>query len=229
VNETTPVALVLAAGQGRRVGGDVPKQLLMLGGRPVIMHAIEQHLRLGHRVVTVVAPTTRAEIDDLLTRRLGDHRVTVVAGGATRRESVLAGVRAIPPDTGADTAVVLRNAASPNTPDPVVIACVDGVAETDGMQAFRPSDTTTILRRGERLEQMLARSTTGFTCDPTVYRRRLLDAIGEAMEAGDPGDTTLDIARRLGAEIGLVESPASNIKITTADDLDRLAVLMGDD
>jgi 2-C-methyl-D-erythritol 4-phosphate cytidylyltransferase len=226
VSPTTPVALVLAAGTGNRVGGAVPKQLLPLAGKPVIIHALEQHARLGHHVIVVVAAAALTEIEELLKQHLAQCSVVLVAGGATRRESVLAGIAAVPAETGERTAVVLRNAASPNTPDAVVEACVAGVADMDGMQAYRPSETTTILHHEGRLEQLLSRSATGFTCDPTVYRRELLDAIGVAMTTGGPGDTTLDIAQRLGADIGLVESPESNIKITTAGDLERLAAAM---
>ncbi len=62
MTDTTPVAIVLAAGKGERIGGDRPKQLLDLGGRPVVVHALDQHLRLGHRLVVVVSAASRPAI-----------------------------------------------------------------------------------------------------------------------------------------------------------------------
>lgn len=222
----TPVAVVLAAGKGVRVGGDVPKQLLDLGGRPVLEHALAQHHRLGHHLVVVVSDASRPAVDAWATTVEGPAP-TIVTGGATRRASVLAGIDAVPGDTAAEAAVLLRNAASPNTADDVVLGCIEMVTVTDGAQAYVPSEATTFERDGDRLQRVIPRADTGFTCDPTVYRRELLDAIAAELRAGTDGETTLDIARRLDATIGLVESPADNIKITTAADLDRVRAAMG--
>lgn len=226
MSDTTPVAIVLAAGKGERIGGDRPKQLLELGDRPVLVHALDQHVRLGHRLVVVVSTASRPLVEYWAEQSAGVAPI-VVEGGATRRASVLAGIDGIPADTSADAPVLLRNAASPNVPDHVVIDCAAGVADTDGVQAFVPSEATTFERRGDRLERVLVRADTGFTCDPTAYRRELVDRIAAELRASDEGETTLDIARRLGAVIGLVESPVGNIKITTPGDLEAVRELMG--
>lgn len=221
-----PVAIVLAAGRGIRAGTQLPKQLLRLGGRPVMAHAVEQHLRLGHHVILVVSDDVRGEAEATLEALDAGAGAELVRGGATRRESILAGVAAIPADVGPADAVILRNAASPNTPDDLITACVNGLAINDGMQAYMASDATTFIHADGRLESLVPRSATGFTCDPTVYRRELIDSIARELEVDDVGETTLDVARRLGASIGIVESPADNIKITTAEDLERVAEAM---
>ncbi|MFT5202502.1 MAG: 2-C-methyl-D-erythritol 4-phosphate cytidylyltransferase [Candidatus Aldehydirespiratoraceae bacterium] len=222
---TTPVAVVLAAGKGVRVGSDIPKQFLELDGRPVVVHALEQHVRLGHYVVLVVSSDRRAEIDAILDRHLNDADISIVDGGATRQGSVAAGFGAIPAVTAKTSAVILHNAASPFTPDALVSACVAGLADFDGMQGYVPSNETTFTHDGTRLEQLIPRAAAGFTCDPTVYRRELVDKISD--ELSGTGETTLDIATRLGARIGIVESPATNIKITTPGDFERVAAAMG--
>lgn len=222
---TTPVAIVLAAGKGVRVGGDIPKQFLELDGRPVVVHALEQHVRLGHHVVLVIGSDHRTEIEAILDAHLEDATVSIVDGGATRQDSVAAGFAAIPAATAKTTAVILHNAASPNTPDALVAMCVAGLADFDGMQGYVPSSETTFTHDGTLLERLIPRATAGFTCDPTVYRRELVDQIAD--ELSGTGETTLDIAARLGARIGIVESPATNIKITTPGDLHRVAAAMG--
>ena len=233
MTDPTTVAIVLAAGKGVRVGGDLPKQLLPLGDRPVLVHALDQHRRLGHQLIIVVSDASRPVVDEWVagassaSGSTDGHPPTVVPGGATRRASVLAGIDAVSEDTDASTAVLLRNAASPNTPDEVVIACAAGVANAEGMQAYVASEATTFEHADGRLERVIPRSSTGFTCDPTAYRRALLSRIADELRASDDGETTLDIARRLGATIGLVESPADNIKITTPGDLERVRVAMG--
>lgn len=214
----TPIAIVLAAGKGERVGGEQPKQLRVVGGKPLAAHALDQHLRLGHRVVLVVPEALAGEFVAVVAGR----DVETVIGGATRRESVIAGFGAIAADTHVDTPVILRNAASPNVPDELVEACLAGLDSHYGMQAYRASEETTIVHDGRTIEQVVPRSATGFTCDPTVYRYSLAHDIHQELAASTDGETTLDIARRLGATIGLVASPPSNIKVTTMDDLDRV-------
>lgn len=189
-------------------------------------HALDQHSRLGHHVIAVVSEETEDEIGAYVGELLECHSVEIVRGGATRRESVLAGIEAIPPVTAPDTGVFLRNAASPNTPDCLLSACLDGVHDHDGIQAFVRSNETTFIRAHQNLDWVIARDVTGFTADPTAYRRELLERIADQLRGEDSGETTIDIARRLGANIGLAESPRTNIKLTTADDLLRLELAM---
>jgi 2-C-methyl-D-erythritol 4-phosphate cytidylyltransferase/2-C-methyl-D-erythritol 2,4-cyclodiphosphate synthase len=219
---------VLAAGKGTRVGGDRPKQLMDLLGRPIVIHALEQHHRLGHHVIVVVSESTQAPIEEMVAEFLPGAAIRLIRGGDTRRESVMAGVDAIPPATHPHTGVVLRNAASPNTPDSLIESCIKGMETHDGMQAYVPSNETTFIRANDNLDWLIARDVTGFTVDPTVYRCELIRGVAEQMRTGGLGETTLDIARRLHANIGLVESPRSNFKLTTARDLHRLEVAMLD-
>lgn len=221
-----PVAIVLAAGTGSRFGANRPKQLLPLLGRPVLIHSLDQHTRLGHYVVTVVSESTHEEIAGHIDDHLPDREIHMVVGGSTRRESVLAGIEAVPDDMDPDAAAILRNAASPNTPDELIESIVGGIGEHDGMQAFVRSNETTFVRANANLDWVISRDITGFTVDPTAYRLSLLQRIAQEMRGGESGETTLDMARRLGANIGLVESPRSNIKLTTSDDLGRLLVYM---
>jgi len=224
---STPVAIVLAAGKGVRTASDRPKQVLPLGDRPVMAYAVDQHLRMGHRVVLVVSDAVRGVAREVVGAHPSGGAVAVVEGGATRRESVLAGIAAIPTDADETTAVILRNAASPNTADSVIESCLAGLSDHDGMQAYLASDSTTFIHDGVSLRTLVPRRETGFTCDPTVYRNALVRSVADEMRAGVDGETTLDIARALGASIGIVESSADNIKITTPDDLHRVAVAMG--
>jgi 2-C-methyl-D-erythritol 4-phosphate cytidylyltransferase/2-C-methyl-D-erythritol 2,4-cyclodiphosphate synthase len=85
------VALIVAAGQGVRSGGTVPKQFAMLAGKPMIAHsyaALAAHPAIDHVVVAIGAGQA-----DALSAALGD--VDHVTGGATRRLSVRAGLEAL--------------------------------------------------------------------------------------------------------------------------------------
>jgi 2-C-methyl-D-erythritol 4-phosphate cytidylyltransferase len=214
--------MILAAGEGNRFGASKPKQLLELHGRPLFAYALHQHVTSGHQTVIVVSESTKKTIMDYIARVFGNAGIVVVAGGATRRESILAGIDAIPLETPPRTGVLLRNAASPNIPTTVIDQVVRGLETVDCVQAYIPSSGTTFLHEDGRLERLYDRATTGLTVDPTGYNIELLRQIGQAMESSRDGETTLDIARSLGAEISLVESPSTNIKLTVPTDMARL-------
>ena len=228
VEPTTPVAIVLAAGTGSRMAADRPKQLLDLGGRPVLVHAVERHVARGDHVVLVAGRSIRAEVDEVLARHLAGAGVVVVTGGDTRRDSFLAGVDAVPSATGDRTGVIVQNAASPNTPPWLVAACLDRLADADGAQAYLPTQLTTFTHADGELRELHDRDRTGTTADPTVYRRSLLDRIAATLREGGErsSGTTLDVARRLGARIAVVESPPGNLKVTQPGDLERVARAM---
>ncbi len=214
------IALVLAAGSGSRFGATLPKQLLMLRDRPVFCYSIDRHHALGHRVIIATSAETAGPIRDHVSRL--DGAIEVVRGGATRRASLLASIDAIGEGVAPDTPVVLQNAASPNTPAAVTEAAIAGLEDHDGMVAYTPSEKTAFAHSDGLVTEVHQRSSMGFTTDPTAYRLSYLRRIEEVLRSRLSGDMSLDIACELGGRIGVVESPPSNIKLTTPGDLERL-------
>ncbi|MDA0721028.1 MAG: 2-C-methyl-D-erythritol 4-phosphate cytidylyltransferase, partial [Proteobacteria bacterium] len=92
----TTTAIIVAAGRGTRAGGDIPKQWQYLGGRSIAALAMQpfaDHPRVAH-LVLVLHP------DDLASDLWRDTpTASVVAGGATRKDSVMAGLAAVPDTT----------------------------------------------------------------------------------------------------------------------------------
>lgn len=125
------VALVVAAGSGVRLGGEGPKALRPLAGRPLIRHAIEALVAGGVRRLVV---TIREQDRALFTEALADVEISadvdvpveLVAGGAERQDSVRLGLSALA-DSGARI-VLVHDAARPLVPVGVVRAVIDAVA-----------------------------------------------------------------------------------------------------
>ena len=89
-------AVIVAGGSGTRMGGDVPKQFMLLDGKPVLMHTLQKFS--GCRIVLVL-PAEQIQYWRGLCRAYGcqvEHQV--VAGGDTRTDSVLCGLRHVPDD-----------------------------------------------------------------------------------------------------------------------------------
>src|SRR5262249_35422765 len=114
-------AVVPAAGRGERLGGEVPKAFRLLGGAPLLVHAVGALRASRHvRLVVVAAPADRlAEVAALL-----GPAVVAVRGGASRQASEAAAVAALPSDVDV---VLVHDAARPLVPLPVVDAVAEAV------------------------------------------------------------------------------------------------------
>ncbi|MDH6116938.1 2-C-methyl-D-erythritol 4-phosphate cytidylyltransferase [Kitasatospora sp. GAS204A] len=130
-------AVVPAAGRGERLGPGAPKALRDLGGAPLLVHAVRALARSRAVGLVVVAapPQGVAEVLSLLdSHGLDGKDIRVVAGGATRQESVRLGLAAIPEST---EIVLVHDAARPLVPVEVVDAVVAAVRA--GAEAVVPA------------------------------------------------------------------------------------------
>ncbi|PQZ85968.1 bifunctional enzyme IspD/IspF [Arthrobacter sp. MYb227] len=124
--------IVVAAGAGTRLGYGIPKALVQLNGRSLLEHALDNIAESSNidQVIVVLPPD-----DTELTRRCKAHRVNphIVDGGATRNDSVQAGLSCLAPQT---QAVLIHDAARCLTPGTVF----DAVAQTlaSGAKAVIP-------------------------------------------------------------------------------------------
>jgi 2-C-methyl-D-erythritol 4-phosphate cytidylyltransferase len=213
--------VVVAAGQGRRVGGE-PKQFRLLAGRPVVAHALDPFR--NHPAVVEVMLVLPAECVAAPPAWLADlgARVRLVEGGAERADSVEAGLRALGP---AATVVLVHDGARPFA-DPDVIDRVIEVARggrgaiaalpvSDTLKAAGPGagDSTVVRRTVSRENLWRAQTPQG------VPRELLTRALRSARARGvTPTDDSAAVEAE-GAEVILVADVARNLKITTAADL----------
>jgi len=125
--ETPVSALIVAAGSGSRMGGDVPKQFRMIAGKSVLAHAVDamtSHPRVS-AVRVVVGPGQMAQAR----QALGDRDVgDMIAGGAERADSVAKGLAALPEDS----IVLVHDAARPFCPPLVIDRLLDALEKADG-------------------------------------------------------------------------------------------------
>ncbi len=124
------VALIVAAGAGSRVGGVQPKQYRLLRGKPMLWHSFAA--LAGHPAIDQVYVAIGAgQADEAKAALAGLADAVFVQGGATRRESVFLGLKAIAADGGTDR-VFIHDAARPFLPPSVIDALSDALAEAAG-------------------------------------------------------------------------------------------------
>ncbi|KOU46294.1 2-C-methyl-D-erythritol 4-phosphate cytidylyltransferase [Streptomyces sp. NPDC060334] len=123
-------AVIPAAGRGLRLGPGAPKALRTLGGIPMLIHAVRAmaRSRAVSLVVVVAPPDDAPEVRRMLDEHALPERteVLVVPGGATRQESVRAGLDALPADV---CAVLIHDAARPLVPVDTVDSVVEAVRQ----------------------------------------------------------------------------------------------------
>jgi 2-C-methyl-D-erythritol 4-phosphate cytidylyltransferase len=214
------VAVVVAAGSGSRLGGDVPKALRMIGGRPVVEVAVERALASASidAVVVVVPPGSEDVVRELFAT--ADGSVVVVAGGSTRQRSVAAGLAALGDDVDV---VAVHDAARPFASPALFTTVVEAVqAGADAAVPVMPLvDTVKRVHEGSIVgtepREGLALAQTPQACRADLLRAAIANADASDLDFTDDSG----LMEWAGASVRTVDGEPANVKITTASDLAR--------
>jgi 2-C-methyl-D-erythritol 4-phosphate cytidylyltransferase len=218
-------AVVVAAGRGDRLGLDRPKAFAKLNGRPLLAESLER-LEASDWVeaIVIVAPPDWEEPSILVAEELGAGKVAAcVPGGATRAESVRAGVAEVEPDA---LVALVHDAARPLLPEEVVERVLAPLGEGwDGaIPALPVADT--LKRAGEDGSVVETVDRTGLHAVQTP-QAFLAPVLREALagELDDAGDCAALVERR-GGRILVVEGDRRLLKVTTQADLAFVETLL---
>lgn len=218
-------AVVVAAGRGDRLGLDRPKAFAKLGGRPLLAESLERLERSDWvDSIVVVAPEEWEEPSILLAEEIGAGKVTAcVPGGATRAESVRAGVAEI----GAEAlAVIVHDAARPLLVEGVVERVLAPLGEGwDGAVPALPV-ADTLKRAGDDGTILETVDRTGLHAVQTP--QAFLAAVLRDALAGDLADASdcAALVERRGGRVRVVEGDRRLLKVTTQADLDFVESLL---
>jgi 2-C-methyl-D-erythritol 4-phosphate cytidylyltransferase/2-C-methyl-D-erythritol 2,4-cyclodiphosphate synthase len=215
------VAIIAAAGQGRRFGSGQPKQLIKVGGRTILERSVEAFARSArvNELIVALPAGTDSSITSAL-RALGKP-LRVVEGGERRQDSVANAFDAAP--AHADV-VVIHDAARAFVSGGLIERTIDAALETGAAIAAAPARDT--IKRGTHtgehvvVADTIPRDEVYLAQTPQAFRR---DVLAEAVELGRSGIEATDeamLAERAGHPVRIVESDESNLKVTTRKDLE---------
>ena len=215
-------AIVLAAGEGRRVGAALSKSYLPLAGRPLVLRTLDR-MFASPRIANVILMVGAADFDRCQTMLRGDPALKDRAwilqiGGATRQESARRGLEKI---SGAADLVAIHDAARPFVSVELIERCVDAAAAHGAAVPGLPArDTIKIVSPERWIETTPDRAGLWEIQTPQVFARDLIVA-AHAKAAQDRMECTDDamVVERFGKPVFVVEGETTNIKVTVPEDL----------
>ena len=223
-------AIVLAAGQGRRMGGNVSKQYLELAGKPIIYYTLEafQNSPLIDSIVLVTGPEQMAWCKEELVHKYNLTKVdTITTGGSERYISVWNGLQVIEDDmTQADREgiVFIHDGVRPFIDEGILSRTMEAAYLYGACVAAMPvKETIKIADENGFVESTPARNRVWGIQTPQVFDFRLAyGAYQAAMESGrtDMTDDAMIVESFTDVKVKLVEGSYENIKITTPEDLE---------
>lgn len=222
------IALIVAAGSGSRMGQDLPKQYLTLGGKPVLRHCLEAFM--AHPGISGVRVVINASFRDLYDQAAaGLDLLAPVQGGKTRQESVRLGLESLASE--APDYVLIHDAARPFIDAGTIDRTIDALARHAGALVAVPVVDT--LKRGRADGDVTFSGTTVDRAGlyraqtPQGFRfREILAAHREAANAGPEMTDDAAVAEAVGLDVVLVTGHEDNFKITNPADLARAEHLM---
>ncbi len=215
-------AIVPAAGLGRRVGGNVPKQFRLLKGIPVLVRTLLNltHGGLIDRLILVVPPGTEDWCQkEIVASYSLPPIIQIVPGGAERQESVFLGLQSAP--VGTDI-VVIHDAVRPFVSADILRRTIEAAREFRAAVAAVPAvETIKVVESGFTVKTPV-RDTLWIAQTPQTFERDLIaEGVRRAVDDGVRATDDAMLVERLGVQVRVVVSYPENIKITTTEDLAR--------
>ncbi len=206
-------AVIVAAGEGGRLGGRTPKQFLALGEIPVLewsVRAFGGHSSIGELVV-VLPPDRTSLLPDWL-----PPEVTVARGGATRGASVRAGLAAL---KGEPECVLVHDGARPFASTELISRVIEAARGGPAIPVIPIDDTVKRVDESGFVVETLMRDTLRRAQTPQGFPLGVLVRAHAAAEASSESTDDAVLCERLGVPVSTVEGDPHNVKITTPHDL----------
>ncbi len=223
-------AIVLAAGQGKRMGSSVHKQFLELKGHPVLYYSLQafQDSPLVERMILVTGETEISYVKEEIVEKYQFDKVTdVIAGGAERYASVWNGLQTLErklTEEEKDGFVFIHDGVRPFIHEEILRRAYDAVEEHHACVVGMPSKDTVKIADAEGFVRTTpARSLVWNIQTPQVFDFRLAhQAYAELEKSGrtDATDDAMIVEAFTDTKVKLVEGSYENIKITTPEDLE---------
>ncbi len=214
-------AVIAAGGTGTRIGSQLPKQFIQIGGKPILLWTVEAVLSVESVFEVIIALPSEhiAQAETILSQRKWKTPVVCVPGGETRQESVFHGVQRVSP--GADL-IMVHDAVRPFCSRETSLRVLEAAWRTGAAIPGLPvTETIQRVSRGGRVLKTAPREELYTIQTPQCFHGTVLRAALErASREGFEGTDESSVVRWSGHPVTVVEGAAENIKITRPLDLE---------
>jgi len=219
--------IIVAAGQGVRMGADVPKQFLELGGKPVLAHTL---MVFDHssEVEHIVLCLPDSEIDfcrsDILTSLGLKTPISLVAGGQRRQDSVYNALKTLE----GDHIVLIHDGVRPFVTQDIIKACIEGAVQWGAcIPTIAVTDTLKRVDADGCIQQTVSRKGLHMAQTPQAFRLSVIKPAHQtARENGWLVTDDASLVERMGLTVRVIPGSPHNIKITTPEDLRRAEAIL---
>lgn len=206
-------AIILAGGDGLRVGGNIPKQFMTIDGAPLLQFSVTTFLE--HESIDKVIIVSRP--DDCKQVAIDYPSCTVIEGGETRRESATRGVEA----AQGSTVVLLHDAARPFVSSGTITTCLEALGSHDAAApVLGMADSVIQMKQGR--PSFINREALRSTQTPQVFKYPVIKKAQEHITRNHMGKGVTDeiglVLKHINATIALVPGDSFNFKVTTKAD-----------
>lgn len=215
-------AIVVAAGEGHRMGGALSKPYRPIGGRAMVLHTLDRcfKARSVDEVILVVAANELARCEALLKAdaELRQRSWRLEQGGDTRQESVLCGLKTTKAET---EIVVIHDGARPLVSPALIDCCVEVARQQGAAIAGLPArDTIKIVSEDRHVQSTPDRNSLWEIQTPQVFRKDwAMEGHERALREGFSATDDAMLVERMGRPVCVVEGNRSNLKITVPEDI----------
>ena len=211
-------AIIVAAGSGKRFAGSQPKQFVPILGKPLIIHTLERFESCPaiDEIVLVLSEEGRREFEIINLKFEISKLRSIVAGGATRAESVKNGLEAV---NSSSDIVAVHDGARPLVSVDEITLTIEKAKETGA--ASLVADVTDTIKEidGEYISRTIDRQNLRRALTPQAFRYDILRKAFEGVELAESITDECYLVEKLGVKIAIIEGNARNIKVTRSEDL----------
>ena len=212
-------AIIVAAGSGTRLGLDLPKAFVRIGGSTLLIRALRT-LRavsaVDEAVITIPAGMEQLARGEVNASGL-EMPVKITPGGVERQDSVRIALSLVSVEA---EIVIIHDAARPFATPAMFAACIETALRAGGAVTAIPVADTLKRVTGRTIESTQLRAGLWQAQTPQAFQRELLvDAHSRAVRDGIAATDDADLVERIGATVEVIEGSPLNLKITTRDDL----------
>ncbi len=222
-------ALIVAAGEGKRIGNDIPKPFLPIRGRPLILHTLSRFAESQRvrKVILVTAGKELSRCQELIRSDSHLNRVECIlqSGGLRRQDSVSRGLARLDADC---EVVVIHDGVRPFISSRLIDRCVELAFKEGAVVVGVPvRDTIKVISADRRVRETPPRDSLWEVQTPQVFRVEIIrEAYQLAAREGTEATDDAMLVERIGKGVTLLEGHTTNIKITVPEDFLFAEVLL---